>query len=196
VEASVDGAPFATTGIVCTGCGTASATWSYTPTAALTDGTRTLAWRAVDQAGNASPAAGRTVIIDTTAPVFVSVQATPNVAAVTAVFSEPLKCSTVAKGDFTASVNGASRTVNTAACAGTADDTIDLNISGTVLAGNALSVSLVSSVKDQANLTAAFRRPGRSRWPTPRRPWRSPQARPMGPSQGARCRPTAHRRRQ
>ena len=38
VEVNVDGGGFSTTGMTCTGCGTASATWSFTPASALADG--------------------------------------------------------------------------------------------------------------------------------------------------------------
>ncbi|MGH8972180.1 MAG: Ig-like domain-containing protein, partial [Acidimicrobiia bacterium] len=53
---------------VCTDCATPSATWTWTPTGALTDGTHTVAFRSVDSADAASVPAGRSVTVDTTAP--------------------------------------------------------------------------------------------------------------------------------
>src|SRR5205814_8137779 len=59
VEASVDSAAFATTGVTCTGCGTASATWTFRPGTALADGVHTVAVRAVDNASLAPAATNR-----------------------------------------------------------------------------------------------------------------------------------------
>ncbi|MGH9268888.1 MAG: hypothetical protein ACRD0D_12030, partial [Acidimicrobiales bacterium] len=48
VEVEVDGSSFRSVGVTCTGCGTSSATWSFTPVAALTGGPHVLRFRAKD----------------------------------------------------------------------------------------------------------------------------------------------------
>ena len=45
VQVSVDGGSYSVTGVTCTGCGTASASWSFTPTSPLAEGSHTLAFR-------------------------------------------------------------------------------------------------------------------------------------------------------
>ena len=106
VQVSVNGAAFSTTGMACTNCGTASATWTFTPGAPLADGTYTFAFRSVDPAGNVSISASRTVTVDTLDPVFVSITAIAANPVVSATFDEPILCSSVdADGDeFTAFV--------------------------------------------------------------------------------------------
>src|SRR5206468_728246 len=58
VAVNLDGGLGWTT-ITCTSCGTASATWSYTPT--LTNGAHTVQLRATDAAGNVSTVVSRAV---------------------------------------------------------------------------------------------------------------------------------------
>jgi hypothetical protein len=154
VEASVDGAAYATAGVTCSACGTTAAAWSFSPAVPLADGLRTVAFRSVDNAGNVSVVAARTVVVDTTAPTLEGVAATGGVAAMSATFSEPIKCSTVSRGKFSATVNGVTRTINSAACAGTSDPTIDLNMAGSIRGGDAVGLTLVGNVKDDAGLIA------------------------------------------
>ncbi|HVF75249.1 MAG TPA: Ig-like domain-containing protein [Acidimicrobiales bacterium] len=68
VEAKVDTGEFATSGVTCTDCDTASATWSYTPLTLLGDGAHTIAFRAVDNQGGTSVVASRDLLVDTGAP--------------------------------------------------------------------------------------------------------------------------------
>ena len=68
VEASVDGAAFSTDGVTCNGCGSASATWTWSPLVPPGDGPHTFAFQALDTAGNVSAESVLTVTIDTTTP--------------------------------------------------------------------------------------------------------------------------------
>ncbi|HEV7534208.1 MAG TPA: Ig-like domain-containing protein, partial [Acidimicrobiia bacterium] len=117
VQASVDGAAFAVAGVNCTGCGTSSATWTWTPPATLGDGSHTVGFRAVDGAGlPTSSASNWSIVVDTVVPGFTTLTAPPG--AIVATFSEPLSCSTVSKSDFSATVNGTARAIKTVVCTG------------------------------------------------------------------------------
>ncbi|MGH9266938.1 MAG: Ig-like domain-containing protein, partial [Acidimicrobiales bacterium] len=70
VQVSIDGGQFGSAGAGCTGCGTASATWSFTPAAPLTSGPHTVSFRSKDNGGNESEAVTRGVTI-TMAPTIV-----------------------------------------------------------------------------------------------------------------------------
>ena len=154
VEVSVDGTAFTTAGVTCTSCGTSSATWAFTPPSALGDGSHTFAFRSVDNGGNLSAPASTGAVIDTTPPTLQSVTATGGIAVITAVFSEPINCSTVSRGKFSATVAGASRTINSTNCTGTSDPTIDLNMSGSIRGGDAVAVTVTGNLKDGAGLIA------------------------------------------
>ena len=153
IEAAVDGGAFATAGVSCTGCGTGAATWSWTAPTALADGPHSLAFRAVDGAGFTSPLTTRSLTIDTVVPVYLSLTAPGG--ALLATFSEGLACSSVARADFSALVNGASRTVKTVTCTGTADSGIEVTLgSGGVHSGDAVALTLKAPVADVAGNTA------------------------------------------
>src|SRR4029077_5457589 len=100
VELSVDGAAPTAAGIVCTGCGTASATWTFTAPAPLADGAHSFAFHAVDGPGAFSAPVTRTVTIDTVPPAFASLTAAADNPVVTLTFGEPVLCSSVDPGDF------------------------------------------------------------------------------------------------
>ncbi|HYT38247.1 MAG TPA: Ig-like domain-containing protein, partial [Acidimicrobiia bacterium] len=129
VQVSVDGAALSVAGVACSGCGTPDATWTWTPPGALADGPHSFSFEAVDGAGFNSPALGRTLTIDTVAPNFVTL-AGPSLVAQ---FSEPLSCASVARNDFSATVNGASSKLKSVTCSGALDDGIDIVLSGATL---------------------------------------------------------------
>jgi hypothetical protein len=74
---------------------------------------------------------------------------------VRAQFSERLDCSSVDAVDFRVMVDGAYRPVVGVRCTGTADEDIDLRISGRVGDGDAVSVETRADLADEAaNLVA------------------------------------------
>ena len=154
VEVSVDAAAFDTVGVTCPACGTPSASWSFKPPV-LSDGLHNLVWRSVDDAGNLSPVVERTVTVDTSLPAFVSVESAGD-GAVTALFSKPVKCRGAKVDDFRATVNDAARTVTAVACTGTADETLDLSLAGTLLPYDVIAVSLVGIVRDPTHQEAPY----------------------------------------
>jgi hypothetical protein len=153
VVAAVDGGAFANAGVTCSGCGTGAATWSWTAPAPLADGPHSVAFQAVDGAGFTSPVTTRALIVDTAAPAYLSLSAPGG--ALAATFSEVLSCASVARTDFSAQVNGASRAVKTVTCTGTADDTIDVTLGGGgVHSGDSVALTLKAPVADPAGNTA------------------------------------------
>src|SRR5207248_3153812 len=160
-----------TSGAACTGCGTASVTWTWTAPTNLADGAHTIAFQGVDSYGDVAsvsraltvatgapvisvtggPADGSTTAGtlplysgDATAPTFDAISAPTGSTTITATFSEALNCTSVARADFSATINGASKTVSSVTCSGTADATIDLNFNKTTfLSGDNLAVTLV-----------------------------------------------------
>jgi hypothetical protein len=105
------------------------------------------------QANQASTSTDNSVTYDATAPSFAWVSAFGGNAAVTAVFAgldDPLLCSSVAPGDFGATVNGSLVTVSSVNCTGTSDATINLSLSVAPVEGQAVVVSLLGSVTDRA----------------------------------------------
>src|SRR2546423_760968 len=156
VEASLDGGTSSTAGVTCTGCGNPSATWSYTVPNALANGPHTITFLAVDTFGTAS-SVSRTVTVDTAAPSFLSVSATGGSATVTGTFSAPVKCTSASKVDFSATVNGAARTIGNTLCTGTADATVDVVLQSPVVhGGETVTVNLIGKVTDVAGNQAPF----------------------------------------
>ena len=149
VEASVDGAAFGTAGVACSGCGTANAGWTFTPTAPLPEGPHGFAFRAIDAGGRASPTITRTLVVDTTAPTFASISATSGSSTVTAAFSEPLACITVDASDFSAQINASPVSVAQASCTGSSA-VVTLTLGSAPTAGQTVSVTLSGVVSDPA----------------------------------------------
>ena len=141
VEAKVDAGIFSAAGVSCPGCGTPSATWSFTA-AALADGPHTLSFRAFDAIGRSTPILTRTITVDTTPPTFTSLTATPASTSVTASFSEALACVTVNPFDFTAEINNMPVVVNNASCAGS---TVALTLASAPGAGQTVEVTLTET---------------------------------------------------
>src|SRR4051794_13140402 len=150
VEASVDGGAFSTAGVGCTGCGTVSAGWTFTPPA-LMDGPHSFGFRAVDVANRATGVVTRTLSVDTVAPSFSSIAATAASTSVTATFSEPLACSTANASDFTAKTNNAAVTVNAANCSGSV---VTLTLAAAPPAAATVEVTLSGVVSDPAGNVA------------------------------------------
>ena len=154
IEARVDAGGFSTSGVTCTGCGAAAAAFAFTPTAPLADGPHVFSFRAVDAAGRFSPIIARSVTVDTTAPTFNSISATPGSNSVTATFSEPLACGMVNPFDFTAEINNVPVTVTQAACSPTSP-TITLTLASAPAAGAIVEITLSGIVNDPAGNVAA-----------------------------------------
>lgn len=141
VEAKVDAGGFSTAGVSCAGCGTPSASWSFTA-AALPDGPHAISFRAIDVFGRGSPILTRTITVDTTPPTFASITATPASTSVTASFSEALACVTVNPFDFTAEINNLPVVVNNASCTGS---TVTLTLASAPGAGQTVEVTLTEA---------------------------------------------------
>ena len=146
VEAKLDSAGFETSGVSCTGCGAAAASWIYSPVAPLQDGPHSFGFRAIDASGRSSRTITRTLIVDATAPTFVSITAAPASNAVSATFSEPLDCNTVNPFDFSAQINGSAANVSQVTCSAT----ITLTLDATPSAGAIVAVTLSGVVSDPA----------------------------------------------
>jgi putative cell wall-binding protein len=154
VEVKVDGGAFSNSGVACVGCGTADATWSFTPVTPMSAGNHTFTFRARDNLGLPSEEISRTLTIDTSAPVFDAIRAQAGNSTVTALFSEPLLCSSVSASDFTARVNNAPVTVNSASCAGSAASSVALALGAAPAGGQTAEVTLAGQVTDPAGNTA------------------------------------------
>lgn len=135
-------------GIVCTGCGSDAATWTYTPPTPLAEGRHTIELRAVDARGGTSAPASTSVTVDTTPPRFESVTGARGTNRLVAQFSEPVLCTSVSAGDFTATVEGAKVSITEARCAG--GSSVELVIGRTLAAGEKVSLTLVGAVTDLA----------------------------------------------
>lgn len=148
IEASLNGGPFSTAGVNCSGCGTSAASWTFSPSP-LTDGPHSFGFRAIDGSGRSSLTITRTLTVDTTAPTFMSITAVPASTAVTATFSEPLACNTVNTFDFSAKINGSAVSVNDVGCSASAA-TITLILASPPAAGATVEVTLFDVVSDAA----------------------------------------------
>lgn len=155
VEAQLDGGSFSTLGVSCAGCGTAAVSWTFAPAAPLADGPHTIAFRAVDALGRSSPTIARTVTVDTAAPIFTSITATPGSNSVTATFSEPLACNTVNAFDFVADIEGAPVGVTQVASCSGSSNTITLTLGSAPAAGDTVEVGVSGVVSDEAGNVVA-----------------------------------------
>jgi penicillin-binding protein 1A len=142
VQASLDGAPYSTAGVTCSGCPARAVGWSYRPPAPLADGTHTIAIESVDIAGHDSPAVTTTVTIDTVPPKAVAVSATGGAAAVSANFSKPLLCSSLSPADFRVTAGYRSLAVIAVSCPGTASATIGLTLASPPRGGDQVSLTV------------------------------------------------------
>lgn len=148
VEAKVDTGAFSTLGVNCSGCGTSAASWTFNPSP-LQDGAHSFGFRAIDGSGRSSLAISRNLIVDTAAPTFVSISATPGSNSVTATFSEPLACITVQDFEFSAEINGSAVAVSQVACSGSSA-TVTLALAAAPAAGATVAVTLLGIVSDAA----------------------------------------------
>jgi hypothetical protein len=148
IEAKLDTGPFSSAGVNCSGCGTPTASWTFSPPA-LADGPHSLSFRAIDTAGRSSPVLTRTLTVDATAPTFTSITATPMSAFVTATFSEPLACLTVNPSDFSAEIGGSLVAVDSVSCTAPGA-TITLTLASAPPANALVRVTLQHIVSDQA----------------------------------------------
>ena len=143
----------------CTDCGTAKATWTFTPVNELAEGTYTLAFRATDGTGKVSEPVTRTLTVDKTGPKLQSVQATGESKTVNAVFDEPLDCTTVQRDDFNVRVGSIGSSIGSAptaaTCTGDAASTISLTVGTTPQTSTSVEVSVVDAMTDLAGNEAA-----------------------------------------
>ena len=101
VEVSVDGGPFSAEPVRCRGCGrTGEVTFWAEIEHAPQGSRRTVDFRARDGASALSSGRGSGLTSDAESPVFKTVSARPGDSTITAVFSKPIACRTVAKSDF------------------------------------------------------------------------------------------------
>lgn len=151
VEASLDGGPFAARPVRCRGCGRSrEATFTLDLEPGAPGVRRTVAFRAVDDASVRSLPAGSGLTSDAEAPVLKSISVRSGVSTVTARFSEPVACESVDTPDFKVTGSGGPRIVLTTLCAGTAQNDIQLRVSGRIKPGETLSLQLKGSVADEA----------------------------------------------
>lgn len=145
IEASIDGAPYATGGVTCTGCGARSVRWTFAPASPLADGTHTISLRAVDIAGHHSTVADRTLTVDTVPPKAAAASATGGAGTVTVSFSKPMLCATLAPADFGVLDGGRSLGVRAVSCAGTAAASALLTLDTAPRGGDQVSVQVFGS---------------------------------------------------
>ena len=155
IEVAADGAGASSSGVTCSGCGTADASWSFTPVSPLAEGAHRIAVTAVDDARHTVASTTVGVTIDTVAPSFEGITATRQTKSAAALFSEPLDCVTVAASDFTATVAGSPAAVSAASCSGAAASAVALTLGTTLAVGNEVTVTLTGAVKDRAGNEAA-----------------------------------------
>src|SRR5437764_2601700 len=144
VEASVDGGPFASTGVSCTGCPAPKVTWSYASPAALADGTHTFAFRSVDTRQPDSPLVTRTVTVDTVPPLAKGVQATGGATTLAVTFSKPLLCYSLAPASFSVLLGNRSGMVTGVSCPGTASPSVAVTLAPPPRGGDQVAVTVVN----------------------------------------------------
>ena len=151
IEASVDGGPFASTGMACGSCtgGGAGAlaapvTWSWQSPSRLADGSHVVAFRSVDNATAGSALVTQTVTIDTVPPKLGALTATGAAPTLTLSFSKPMACSSLQPGNFFVSFGYRTSSVVTVGCAGSVNDTITLGLSTPPRGGDTVAVTVLS----------------------------------------------------
>jgi penicillin-binding protein 1A len=119
IEVSVDEGPFTSAGVDCSRCGRpGEAAWTFEPKVALGNGEHQLAFRSVDNAGDASSARSVKLTIDSIPPTLQDIKAQGGDATVELRFNEDLACSTNAASRFRARVDARRTGVASAACDG------------------------------------------------------------------------------
>jgi putative cell wall-binding protein len=150
IEVKIDAGSFSTTDITCDACNSPTASWSWTPATALTSATHTFTFRAMDDSGITSTEVTRSLIVDMVKPTLTTVQANGGNTTITAFFSEPLDCSTVAREDFSVKIADSPKNIDVALCSAPSDPTIGLTVQGAPATGQTVKVTLTGEVKDRA----------------------------------------------
>jgi len=156
VQASVDGASFTGNGVVsCQGCfnGAAAGTtdgWAWQAPLRLADGPHTISFQATDNAGALSAPVTTTLTVDTVAPKPTGLQVASGSPSVTETFSKPLVCSSLDPASASATVGGRRTAVTSVACSGNAAATVGLTLDTPVRGGEAVALTLGSTVTDAA----------------------------------------------
>jgi putative cell wall-binding protein len=130
------------TAATCSGCGTTSATWSFST--ATAEGTHSYSIRATDDNLVVSAPYAVTVVVDRTAPTFTNVTQTALTADITVFFSEPISCGSVATGDFSVTVDQLSASVIAETCSVDAAS-FTLTLSQTPLTDTSVSVTIAAN---------------------------------------------------
>ncbi|HLI56569.1 MAG TPA: Ig-like domain-containing protein, partial [Actinomycetota bacterium] len=157
LESSVDGGPFGSGGMSCTGCTpgrslngqTGPVTWAY-QAYGLPDGPHQLAFEAIDGSGAASSPVTETVIVDSRPPALKAVMASGQSSVVSVIFSKPILCASINLGEFDVTVDGSPAAVSVINCAGAADSVVDLGLSQPPAAGATVQVTLSRGILDEA----------------------------------------------
>lgn len=146
---SVDGAPFDASGISCSGCYPGApvampVSWVWLSPLRLPDGQHSVAVESVDNAGAHSSVVTQTVTIDTVPPRADRLSATGGVAGVTAGFSKPMLCSSLAPPYFTGSLQGQNDAVTGVSCAGTTNTTVGLTLASPPRGGDRVVIAIAT----------------------------------------------------
>ena len=171
VEVRIGSRPFASTDVVCDGCGGSDTDWSYRANNDLVtggdypDGQYQLDVRARDDAGVLSDVVSRTITIDGTAPVWPpSSSTTPRPLTATAgsltikasfIEANGIACATVEIGDFTAKVGGQATAITAVSCPGAASSVIELTLAKAPTSLQAVELTIsAGALADRAGNTA------------------------------------------
>ncbi|HWD09031.1 MAG TPA: transglycosylase domain-containing protein [Actinomycetota bacterium] len=151
VQASIDGGAFSTAGMSCGSCvggGFAAladpVNWSWQPPTRLADGSHSISFKSVDNAGAASPLGSVTVTVDTVPPKVTGVTATGGAAAVGITFSKPLVCSSLNPQDFQVLAGYRFLGVTAVGCAGNASAGVSLTVNTPPRGGDPVQATVVS----------------------------------------------------
>jgi penicillin-binding protein 1A len=151
VEVSVDGGPFSAEPVRCRGCGRTGEVTFWTEIEHAPQGSRrTVDFRARDGASALSSGRGSGLTSDAESPVFKTVSARPGDSTITAVFSKPIACRTVAKSDFRVVSSGDPRSILTTVCQGESQAEVRFRMSERTKPGETISVELAGEVADPA----------------------------------------------
>lgn len=160
VEASVDGGPFAESGIRCSGCPGAAVTWTFVPGTRLADGSHTVALRALDIAGHVSRVVSRTLMVDTVAPQLDGIGAAGGTPVVNARFTEPVSCSGLRPPGLAVRVGGRRAGVRSAGCSGSASSALQLTLDSRIRGGDLVEVFMGSSPRSVTDVAGNEAEPG------------------------------------
>lgn len=151
LEVSVDGGPFSAVGVECGRCGRSpEASWTFSPSSAMSNGSHTLEVRSVDNAGARSSAYLAEVTVDSIVPTLVEVRSEGASESVDLMFSEPVVCSNNAARQFSIRVDSKPARVVDAVCDGAA---ARLSISPAPEGGEEVELSVRAASRSRREIT-------------------------------------------